>query len=400
MLEMPLIDFDAFHRDTFPGRAAGPHGAAAAAAVRDLGALAFALPDGRAYTYSSGPAAITVAPGADSATVVARVSARAWSDVVQDIRTIPALIFAGALQLGRGTSDQLRRWQPALRALYSGIPIYDPTRVDLSDREGRPLDLQRSFALGDDDAAMAHFFRRTGFLHLRAVLSAAEIAALRADVDALQRAARPGDDRSWWAKDAGGRQVVCRLVYTGLASPRIAALADDPRLRRIAALSGLTLRPCVDRQEGQSVVIKHPGVVEGLADLPWHQDCGLGGHPIICPGIAIGIQLEAATADSGQLHFIAGTHGSTCHPFTDADLPHLPHIALTTAPGDCTLHIKDVVHRAPPPRGHGRRTLYVSFSPPAMFDHIGPGEAYNDIVRRRRPDGHVAHTDEVLAGRA
>jgi hypothetical protein len=249
---------------------------------------------------------------------------------------------------------------------------------------------------------MSHFFHRAGFLHLRGVFPPEEIAALRAAVDELQAAARPGDDRSWWAKDAGGHQVLCRLVYTGLHSPRIAALTSDPRLFRICALSGFELRPTMDRQEGQSVVIKNPDIVEGLSDLPWHQDCGLGGHPITCPGVAVGIQLEAATPQSGQLHFVAGTHGASCHPFQESDLPRLPHVALTTEAGDCTFHIKDVMHAAPPPSGSGacRRTLYVSFLSPRAYEFIGPGEAYNDIVRRRRADGHVAHTTEVLAGKA
>jgi hypothetical protein len=44
--------------------------------------------------------------------------------------------------------------------------------------------------------------------------------------------------------------------------------------------------------------------------------------------------------------------------------------------------------------------MYVSFLSPRAYEFIGPGEAYNDIVRRRRSDGHVAHTTEVLAGKA
>ena len=328
------------------------------------------------------------------------LSLRAWSDLAQEIRTVPALIFAGDLKVAGGDMALLRRWQPALRALYSDVPIYDPARVDLTDAAGRALDLQRSFTLSDPSEDIALFFRRTGFLHLRRVFADDEINALRSAVDELQSAARPGDDRSWWAKDATGRQVVCRLVYTGLSSPRIARLVDDPRLRRIVELTGLDVRPAIDRQEGQAVVIKNPGIVEGLSDLPWHQDCGLGGHPITCPGIGIGVQLEAATPESGQLHVIAGSHGSSCHPFDEAQLAALPHVALTTESGDCTVHIKDLMHAAPPPRGKGRRTLYVSFSSPRMFEAIGPGEAYNDIVRRRRADGHVAHTDEVLSGGA
>jgi hypothetical protein len=402
MLEFPLVDFDQFHRSELPPRLTSARGREAADDVRGVPALAFALADGRSYTYAAEDCALGIVPGSDAATVVVELSARAWSDLVQEVRTIPALIYGGELRFARGEPALLRRWQPALRALYSGMPIFDPTQVDLDDEHGRRLDLGRSFTLDDRAEEMSHFFHRAGFLHLRGVFPTQEIAELRSVVDELQAAARPGDDLSWWAKDAGGRQVLCRLVYTGLRSPRIAALAADPRLLRICALSGFDLRPTMDRQEGQSVVIKNPGVVEGLSDLPWHQDCGLGGHPITCPGVAVGIQLEAATPESGQLHFVAGTHGASCHPFQDADLPRLPHVALATEAGDCTFHIKDVMHAAPPPTGSGacRRTLYVSFLSPRAYEFIGPGEAYNDIVRRRRADGHVAHTTEILSGKA
>ena len=33
-----------------------------------------------------------------------------------------------------------------------------------------------------------------------------------------------------------------------------------------------------DIQEHGSVVIKNPEIVSGLSDLPWHRDCGIGGH--------------------------------------------------------------------------------------------------------------------------
>lgn len=402
LIDAPLLDFDVFHRVDLPARAGAIRGREAACDVRDVTPLAIGLTDGRAYTYVPAGNSIAIAAGIDGPALTVELSLRAWSDLVQEIRTVPALIFAAEIRVTRGDPELLRRWLPALRALYAGVPIYDPQAVDLRDRNGEPLDLQRSYTLGDATDEMRHFFRRAGFLHLRHVFSADEIAALRAVVDELQVAARPGDDRSWWAKDASGRPVLCRLVYTGLSAPRIAALDDDPRIRRIIGLTGLDLRPAPDRQEGHSVVIKNPGVVEGLSDLPWHQDCGLGGHPITCPAIGIGVQLEPATAETGQLHVLAGSQGASCHPFGEAELAHLPRVALTTHAGDCTVHIADVMHAAPPPQGAGpgRRTLYVSFFSPRMFDYIGPGQAYNDIVRRRRADGHAAHTDEILAGRA
>ena len=43
-------------------------------------------------------------------------------------------------------------------------------------------------------------------------------------------------------------------------------------------------------------MITNPGATEGLSDLPWHVDCGLGGHPVLCPTVNLGIQLDAANA--------------------------------------------------------------------------------------------------------
>src|SRR5262249_58025467 len=112
----------------------------------------------------------------------------------------------------------------------------------------------------------------------------------------VQRLAGGGDARSGWAGRPDGGSVLCRLIYLGLVERTIAALSDEPRLRRLAALAGEPLHPCLDRSDGHSVVLKNADVTEGLSDLPWHRDCGLGGHPVTCPALNIGIQLASATA--------------------------------------------------------------------------------------------------------
>jgi ectoine hydroxylase-related dioxygenase (phytanoyl-CoA dioxygenase family) len=139
-------------------------------------------------------------------------------------------------------------------------------------------------------------------------------------------------------------------------------------------------------------------VVEGLADLPWHRDCGLGGHPVLCPALNIGIQLDRADAENGQLHFLAGSHRSSGAPPAPGD-DSLPVLAVETAPGDVTVHFGHVLHAAPPPTSPtaGRRALYVGFVPPALFDVIGPRQGYNDVLFTEQPDGHVASVDERLA---
>lgn len=42
------------------------------------------------------------------------------------------------------------------------------------------------------------------------------------------------------------------------------------------------------------------------------------------------------------------------------------------------------MHASPKPTGMGgRRTMYVDFCPPKLAEHVGPGQAFNDIVRNR-----------------
>jgi ectoine hydroxylase-related dioxygenase (phytanoyl-CoA dioxygenase family) len=180
-------------------------------------------------------------------------------------------------------------------------------------------------------------------------------------------------------------------------SETIAALGDDPRVRRLAELGPPGLVPTLDCLDGFAAVLKQPDAVEGLADLPWHQDCGLGGHPVICPGIQIGIQLDAATAATGQLHFLAGSQASSCHPIRPGD-DTMPVIAVDTQPGDVTVHDPHVLHAAPPPTGSGpgRRALYASFVRPETATYIGAGRAYNDVLFEH--DTRVRSVEEVRAG--
>ena len=392
MITVETLDPVAFHGDVLPGLLERPE---AAAAIRQLAGgrpMAWQIGD-RAFTYRPVDGRLSVEPGlADDVGLVAELSPEAFAAFVAEVRTAAGLMFSGDLTFERGGYGDLIRWEPALRAIFSGRLVYEPTEVD------GPLDA--SYLLPDADGISDHL-RRCGFAHVRSVFSPDEVAALRAEVDRLSGAARPGDDKSWWAKTGDGEQVLCRLVYANEGSELIADLHHDNRIRDLVALSGHELESRPDRMEGHSVVIKIPGVVEGLADLPWHQDCGLGGHPWLCPSVAVGIQLEAATTETGQMHFLAGSHGATCRPFSDADLVDLPHVAVTTEAGDVTVHVADVMHAAPPPTGDtGRRTLYVTFHNPALFEHVGPGEAYNDIVRRQRPDGQVDPTVLGVGGTA
>jgi len=391
------IDFDQFHREDLPDRMAERSCVLTATDRRSLRPIAFRLPDGRSYTYTPDDDGITIAPGDDDAHTVVVLTHDDWASFAWELRSCFALFYADRLKLPRGSFGHLARWEPVLRVAFDGQAIYDlddpPPVVDDS---GRPVDLHRTFSLDDPDSEIADFLRRTGFVHLRGVVDTDELDALRADVCAAVERARPDDRKSWWTT-VDGVDTCNRVNYINDQSPLIAGLGADERFRRIGALGGPDLRDAPDRLDGNGVVIKVPGATSGLADLPWHRDCGMGGHPVKCPMLNIGIQLDPATAGAGQLLVLAGSHQGTSRLPGPDQTDGLPVVALTTEPGDVTVHFGHTLHAAPPPTDRtaaGRRALYLSYVPPLTFEMVGPGQGYNDVLFTRDA-GHVQHVDAL-----
>ena len=395
LLQSPFaaLDFDAFHRAELPARLAAGNGRIAGRDARRRAPIAFALPDGRAYTFAAADAGIEIVPGSESAATIVELEARDWQDFVHELHTTAGLLYGRRLRFPRGSYADLELWEPALRAAFDGRPIYDPAGFELRDADGAPLDPNERFTLDDGADRLHRFLEQAGFLLVKHVFSAAEVAALARAAERLAAAATPGDRASWWARDGAGKDVLCRITYAGRRSTEVAALDDDARIRALGTLAGADLRPAPDRCDGHSIVIKNAAVVEGLSDLPWHRDCGLGGHPIMCPNVQVGIQLDHANAESGQLHFLAGSWRTSCHRDDIESAARRHVVALDTEPGDCTVHFGDAMHAAPPPRGHGpgRRALYVSFFSERVFSLIGPGQGYNDVLLSR-DDGLVEAT--------
>src|SRR5918993_955422 len=259
-----------------------------------------------ARTYRlAGDGSVTEAEGIDGrvATVIA-LSGAAWDDLVQQRRTIIHLQLSGELAYERGTFEELAEWDPYVRLVHAGIPIYDPARVDLS-----AVDLSRRYTLDDSDDDLRAFLSTTGYLHVRGVFGAAEMTAANAEVDRLAEQARPGDDRSWWATDAEGAEQVCRLVYATQRSDVLRSIEQDERLTRLGTLFRQDGRRAADRMEGSGVILKLPGRTTGLANIPWHQDCGMGGHGVFCPNTSVGVQLTGSSRETGNLRLVPGSHG-------------------------------------------------------------------------------------------
>ena len=305
------IDFDSFHRDELPVLLQSRGRVFSDADVAVVRPLAFQLADGRAYTYVPSGHTFSVEAGSERADTVVELAYDEWCAFVWELRSCFAMFYADQIAVIRGNFGQLVRWEPPLRVAFDGQAMYDlDAHPVVRDNQGRPLDLDRRFDLGDPQEEIADFLQRAGFVHLRRVLDVDEVEALRADVAEAVDAARPDDRRSWWTT-VDGREVCNRVNYLNDRSERIAELGSDRRFTRIAGLSGSDLRDARDRLDGNSAVIKIPGATQGLADLPWHRDCGMGGHPVKCPMLNVGIQLDPASAATGQLLMIAGSHRGT-----------------------------------------------------------------------------------------
>ncbi|MGF2951944.1 phytanoyl-CoA dioxygenase family protein [Mycobacterium sp. THU-M116] len=356
--------------------------AAAARHLARTGSITFLVGDD-AVTYTADGPTIRVddgqATGTGGGQAVVRLSRQAWDDMVGQVRTVVNLLLSDDLAFERGGFDQLADWDPVLRYLHAGIPPYDPARTDLKGRD--PL---AAFTLDAHDAELAAQLETMGYLHVTGVFTSEEMEAANREVDRLAAAARPGDDRSWWVIGEDGGSVLCRLVYATLRSPVLAALEGDPRVHRLGTLLDPALRAAPDRMEGSAVLLKVPGNTSGLSNIPWHQDCGMGGHAIMCPTLSVGIQITGSDSSTGNLQVVPGSHGQAIHYRWQQRLPGVPVVSIDTAPGDVTVHIQDVMHASPRPTGAGgRRTMYVAHYPPKLWDHVGPGQAYNDLVRNR-----------------
>ncbi len=391
---MNCVTLATFHEAELPELLARGNGRRAARALHPGDRIAFTSPGGPSFTYRCTGGDIAVAPGADADAVV-ELDDAAFDDLLTEAWSVYGLLYGDRVRMRAGEFLALATWEAPLQALWFGRPLYDDDAVAALGA----LDVGRSYTLDDDDDELAAFLATAGFLVLRGVLSAEEVAALNTVVAGEKARAAPGDGRSWWATRDDGTEVCCRLTYMAERSTVVEALATrDGRFRRIAALADPALAPCTDRLDGVSVVIKNPAVVAGLSDLPWHRDCGVGGHRRLCPGLNVGVQLDRADAANGQLHFLAGSHRHAAQQAPPAR-GDVPVVAVEAEPGDVTVHFGHTLHAAPPPSSPtaGRKAMYIGYHLPAAFDVVGPGQSYNDVLVSR-DGGRVKSVDEVVAG--
>ena len=384
--------FVAFHQSELPALSAR-HGHLVVADLCGVAPVAFCSDEGVAFTWVVSEDGVRVVEGDAAAATVVELSERTFSEFLAELLTASGAVRTGRARVTRGVLGGWQRWEPAIQSLCSGGEIYSAAVWEtLVDRAGDPLDLDHAFAADDDVDEMRHFLDRAGYLHIKAVFTTDEVERLSAEVEHARVKTVAGDPFSWWSVNADGDEVVTRINYLGRHSQVLQDFSHDPRLLRFARLAGPHLRVCDDRLDGPMVFIKHSNVVKGNGDLSWHVDDGIGGHPVMCPLIQTGIQLDHANPTNGQLLVLAGSHRYTKHWIAWGEEHDLPTVALETEPGDLTVHYGDTMHTTPPPAadGAGRRALYYKFAEPKTFEWIPADCHYNDALFRSDTGGRVA----------
>jgi ectoine hydroxylase-related dioxygenase (phytanoyl-CoA dioxygenase family) len=394
----PPIDFSRFHCEDLPVLLAARRQHLAARAAAGLRSIALRLNGGPAYTYRPHDTGVDIVPGDDAADTVIEMDLDSWQGVVHELEAPAGLLYARRVRCLRGNPIDLMAWESALRALYNGRPPYDPANQVLTDRNGRRLDPQATFTLAHEPEEMASFLRTAGYLFVRDVFRSEELAAFLDEAQQLQREARRGDKLSWWGRNAAGEDVLTR-VTRGASKPRLATLPGDARVRRLKDLADESLVHKKGEGDGVTVIFKRPNMAEGLGDLPWHRDCGMGGHAVMCPTLVVSAYLTAATPESGELAMLPGSHRAAFNAHDQR--PDLTAYAahFHAQPGDVSLHYSDTVHAAPPPAGVQRDyrvSAIVSFARADARHHRGE-TSYNAVLHQR-DDGQIEHL-EALAKR-
>ena len=367
------------------------HLAARGIASRNIAGLRLQVAD-RGLTLRVRDDELQLSDRDDSDCIRAELSADALSELLQDQRTTMGLAMQSLVKITRGDFDHWISWEPVFRALLDGRPVHEPGAITLQDPHGSPLDVKRSFSLDDDPAVMQHQLEEAGFLHVQSVFSGAEMAQVSHDLNNALKRATPDDGASWWAEDAGGKQQAVRVLWFEEQSDRLHKLLHDERLQWLADLTG-------DGHDGSAMsaegLIKPLHIRKGLSDLPWHKDCGQGGHSLRCNGLTVGISVTGADSESGALGVIPGSHRANVQIAGQDPSLDLAPVKLETLTGDITVHCSDTLHRAHSPSKRTRQVVYTSFQlPPLPGDRVpAPPDS-----QQRKARARLTNVQDRIAG--
>lgn len=226
------------------------------------------------------------------------------------------------------------------------------------------------------------FFRENGFLLLRNLLDAAEVAALKAETD---RVAREWESITPVREGFGMEPTQDQKRVT-------------PTFRKIGGINAYS--------DTFAAVLKHPVILDHLHPIigetillwrdvvmmkparvgrekPWHQDSSYWPWDPMRLVSAM-IALDDATPENGCLQIIPGTHKKPVQHYGDElqiDLDEQMQARTLYVPleaGDCLLFHSLLLHASEPNRSeHDRRVLINSYMPDDL-EFIGKGEPKRD----------------------
>jgi hypothetical protein len=349
------VDADRFFRDALPS-CLDAHQPLITPGASQLPLEDFCIEvDSEPWTLTWQGDRVAVAAGAHGQARV-RLTNEQFSDIVNDQSTPVALMSNAALDMPEGGLPDFLDWWLILRSALDGRPVHSSGDVGFS------MDTRRSFTLDDSEEDMRRFLEEAGYLHIRGLFSAEEMAAVEADYPGAAPHYEKGDPKAWFATTHAGEEHLVRMEGFERYSETSARLIDDDRFQRIGRIPGCGHK--TTRKAGNRIgaLVKPIGIAKGISDVPWHKDCSLGRHSYECCNLTVGISVTGADAESGQLRVVPGTHRALVWPAPCLQPGlDLKPIDLPTQTGDVTVHLSCTLHMSQPPVKRTRKVLYTSF---------------------------------------
>lgn len=357
--EQAPVEAGAFFRDTLPPRL-DAHRADLAPGAAALRLEPFCIEtDGEPWTLVWEGDRVSVRPGHHGRARV-RLDREQLQDLVNDQSTPVALMSNAILDMPEGRLPDFLNWWLVLRAALDGRRLHAPGDVALD------VPVPQSFEPDTPDETLRAFLEAAGYLHIRGVFTAEEMAAVEADYPKAAPHYEKGDPLAWFATTQDGVEHLVRMEGFDRHSQALGELLDDERFQRIRRIPG---QGHVARKPGMraGALTKPIGVVKGISDVPWHKDCSLGRHSYECCSLTVGISVNGADATSGQLRVVPGSHRALVWPAPCLQPGQgLEPVDLPTRTGDVTVHLSCTLHTSQPPVTRPRKVVYSGFSLPPV----------------------------------
>lgn len=227
-------------------------------------------------------------------------------------------------------------------------------------------------------------FRRDGFLVVRGMYSADEVADISAWTDEVANYPEvPGKYMMYFEKSrSDGSRILCRIENFVPYHQGFSQLITDCRMQQaVCELFGEEAVLFKDK-----INFKLPGG-DGFKE---HQDVQAGWDEFADLHITAMIAIDETNEANGSLEMIAGMHtqgvlGSMWAPLTDDDTRHAEYVPVHCQPGDAVFFDSYAPHRSEPNRtDKARRVLYITYNKASQGD--SREKYYADKRRNYPPD--------------